>query len=124
MISSWEIEATLGCAKVAFSPRVRMLTLSSFNTFWLGAVLSGSLVLMGSPCCADIPAEVAIVLLKTVGAAAVMEDIVAVLLLSCCCDVAAVFGAVASFTLVAVLLCCCGTGDESSFLVLCSHSSC
>lgn len=78
MISSLEIEATLRSAKAAISPRVRRLTLSSLNTFWLGAALSGS------PCFADLPAEVATVLLKTVAAvvaAAVMEDIVAVLLL-------------------------------------------
>ena len=104
MISSLEIETTLGSANAAISPRVRRLTLSSLNTSWLGAALSGSLVLIGSTCFADLPAEVATVLMKTVGAA--------------------VFGAVASFTLVAVLLCCCGTGGGMSLLMVCSQSSC
>ena len=68
MISLLEIEATLGSANDTISPRVGRLIPSSLNTFWLGASLSGSLVLIGSPCFVYLPAEVATVLLKTLGA--------------------------------------------------------
>lgn len=68
MISLLEIEATLGSANATISPRVGRLIPSSLNTFWLGASLSRSLVLIGSPCFVYLPAEVATVLLKTLGA--------------------------------------------------------
>ena len=68
MISLLEIEATLGSANDTISPRVGRLIPSSLNTFWLGASLSGSLVLIGSPCFVYLPAKVATVLLKTLGA--------------------------------------------------------
>ena len=154
MISSLEMEATLGRTKAAISPRVRRLTRSSLNTkFWLEGALSGGLVaLIRSNCFVDLSTGVASVLFITAGAvvaADVTEAIVAVLLLPCCCGVAAAFGdpmaacallltccgavpamslriwcSVASFTLIAVLLYCCGTGDGMSFLNVCSHSSC
>ena len=63
-----EIEATLGGANTAISPRVRRLILSSPNMFWIGALLSGSLLLMGSPSFVYLPAEVATLLLTTLGA--------------------------------------------------------
>ena len=140
MISSLEMEATLGRTKAAISPRVRRLTLSG-----------GLVALIRSNCFVDLSTGVASVLLITAGAvvaADITEAIVAVLLLPCCCGVAAAFGdpmaacallltccgavpamslrvwcSVASFTLVAVLL-YCGTGDGMSFLKICSHSSC
>ena len=55
MISLLEIEATLGSANATISPRVGRLIPSSLDTFWLGASLSGSLVLIGSPCFVYLP---------------------------------------------------------------------